>query len=225
LTRSPEKDDAQARVGTRQFISETRHPVFTASLYALLVMVHVAAGALLIGGGVSGAMLRTRMKQAPSGQSLGMWLDFARQSSQANPIFGVTVLATGVYLGSKGWWTDTWFAVAAALWAMDCALAVGVIKRSAQSLGAALGRAQGQLTPDVMQARDAIGWDLAITALRANNAAMLYIMFQKPALLECLSVLLLAHAVSFGVYGMGRLRSAHRAPSTHAALGSPVARA
>ncbi len=90
LTRSPEKDDAQARVGTRQFISETRHPVFTASLYALLVMVHVAAGALLIGGGVSGAMLRTRMKQAPSGQSLGMWLDFGRQSSQANPIFGVT---------------------------------------------------------------------------------------------------------------------------------------
>jgi hypothetical protein len=99
--------------------------VFTASWYSLLVMVHVAAGALLIGGGVSGAMLRARIKSARSGQALGMWLDFGRQTSQANPIFGVTVLATGVYLGSTGWWTDRWFAVAAALWTMDCALAIG----------------------------------------------------------------------------------------------------
>ena len=162
------------------------------------------------------------MKSAPSGQALGMWLEFGRQSSQANPGFGLTVLATGLYLGSTGWWTDTWFAVAATLWTIDVVLAVGVIKRSAGALGAALGRAHGQLTAEVAAARDAIGWDLAIAALRANNAAMLYVMFQKPALPECVSVLLLAQAVSFAFYGLGRRRSTHPAPSASGALGSPT---
>jgi len=188
--------------------------VFTASLYSLVIIVHVACGALLIGSGLSGSLIRARMKAAQSGRELGLWLDFGRQISAGNPVFGLTLLATGIYMGSTGWWSDAWFAVATTLWLVDLTMAVGVIKQSGKTLGMALGKARGVLTAGVVRVRDARAWDVAAAVLRGNNLAMLYLMFVKPGLVEAIAVVVLAQALSFGAYAIeSRRQSAAPVPA------------
>jgi len=154
------------------------------------------------------------MKAAQSGRELGLWLDFGRQISAGNPVFGVTLLATGIYMGSTGWWSDAWFAVAATLWLVDLTMAVGVIKQSGKTLGMALGKARGVLTAGVVRVRDARAWDVAAAVLRGNNLAMLYLMFVKPGVVEAIAVVVLAQALSFGAYAIeSRRQSAAPVPA------------
>jgi hypothetical protein len=158
------------------------------------------------------------MKGAQSGQELGMWLGFGRQASAGNPAFGLTLLATGIYMGSTGWWSDAWFAVAATLWVVDLVMAVGVIKQSGKALGIALGKARGVLAPEVIELRDARAWDVAAAVLRGNNLTMLYLMFVKPGLVEASAVLAVAQAMSFAVYAIESRRHSTPAVAASAAF-------
>jgi hypothetical protein len=195
--------------------------MFHVTIYSLIIIVHVGAAAFLIGGGLSASVLRSLMTQARTGQELGLWLDFGRRAGRLNPAIAMVVLATGIYMGSSGWWNEGWFAFAGVLWMSDALLAVRGIQRSAVALGGALGRARGELTSEVIALRDAQTWDRCAAALRANNVTILYVMFEKPAVIECLVVAALAQAVSFGVYAAGRRRERTALPDA-ASIGTAV---
>jgi hypothetical protein len=97
-------------------------------------------------------------------------------------------------------------------------MAVGVIKRNGQTLGMALGKARGVLTPDVVRLRDARAWDVAAAVLRGSNLAMLYLMFVKPGLVEAVVIVAVAQALSFGVYAIESRRQSASPAHGHAVV-------
>ena len=191
--------------------------MFTMSPYSAVVLVHVTAATLLIGSATVAMYTRRAIVSATSLPVLRAWVEFGRRSSRANPALAFAVLASGVYLGSYGWWGQPWFYVAAAAWVLNTALAARVIRPMAGALGAAVGRATGDaIPPDIDAIRRSLVWPAAGAMMRASDLAMLYVMFTKPSLVESSAVILLA-AVSLVVIEIGRERHLQRVRTVPAA--------
>ncbi len=175
--------------------------MFDLSLYAIVLLAHITAGFYLVGGAFFAPRIRQAIVAAPSVDALRTWLGFARAATAANPPVALVLLATGVYLGSAGWWSTGWFYVALAAWIVNCALAIGVIGRTAAALGQAAAAApHGPVGANLDTLRRSRAWDLAEQVMRANDLGMLYVMYMKPTVLEAVLVIAVILAAGLALH-------------------------
>jgi hypothetical protein len=165
----------------------------SSSIYSSVVFVHALAAIVLMGSSLSFIFTRRAIRSAGTVQELRGWLAFARSSAAANPVAALALLATGVYLGSQGWWTQPWFFVALALFFLDVLYAV----RRAHAAGAELRQAAGEAPAGaVPEALDRLRWSTGLDTphdvLLASDLAVLFIMFVKPGLAGCAAALAVA---------------------------------
>ena len=97
------------------------------------------------------------------------------------------MLATGIWLGSQGWWSAGWFYVSVAAWVMNLLLAVLVVHRAEGKLAKAA-REEAPMTA-IDAIRHAPSWDLAIAAMLAADLALLWIMIVKPSTAASIGVM------------------------------------
>jgi uncharacterized membrane protein len=179
------------------FTCQIEFAMLEVSAYSLILFVHVLAGVALIGSGLFAPLAWRRMREAPSIAELRLWLEFSQRASKWNPAAAIVLLASGIYLGTLGWWSQAWFFVALAAWVINAALAGAVVGRAAGALGAAAARAGDGAVPAAVDAmRRARTWPLAHGALLANDLAILYVMFNKPELGGSVAVLVAANVIA-----------------------------
>jgi hypothetical protein len=187
--------------------------MFSLTLYTIVLIVHVAAAGVLLGSAVVAPLIRRYILSAPSLGVLRLWVEFGRTASRTHPPAALVLLATGVYLGSAGWWAQPWFFVAIAVWIVNSALAAMFVDGSTSQLSAAIGPREGSIDRTVDAIRRSRRWDMAFDVIRANDLAMLYVMFQKPGLAESVLVIAAAIAISCAA-GVRRTRRFLQAPPT-----------
>lgn len=194
--------------------------MFQFSPYAFMVFVHVASAVALVGQSLGAPLIHARVRGARTLAELRLWLDFARQSARWNPPAALVLLGSGLYLGSAGWWRQPWFQVAVAAWLLNTLLAARLVKPAAAALGAAAARAGDGPVPDDMDAlRRRKAWAAARVML-ANDLAILYVMIDKPSLIQTLVIVALAN-VAVGWASLGLERAPLPAPAINAAIPSP----
>ncbi|MCC7034933.1 MAG: hypothetical protein IT179_19075 [Acidobacteria bacterium] len=160
------------------------------SAYSLAILLHLVAAMVLVGASVSSVYVRRAILEATSIGALRAWLGFAHRSSTANPVAALALLGTGIYLGSRGWWTHAWFYVALASWLANSVLAARVLKPAGAAMGAAMAGVPDAAPVDgrVDALRRSPGWRVAGALMLASDMAMLYVMVLKPSLIESLAV-------------------------------------
>jgi uncharacterized membrane protein len=169
--------------------------MFEVSFYALVLFIHVASAIVLIGSSLFAPLARRLMQSASSRAELLTALDLGRRAGRFNPPSAMVLLASGLYLGSLGWWTQGWFIVAVLAWIANAMLASLVIHRAAGALAGEASKGGEALTGRVEALRYSRAWTIAARVMFANDVAMLYLMMMKPALLETLLLLGAANAV------------------------------
>ena len=190
------------------------------SAYSIAILLHLAAATFLVGGSVFSLHVRRAILEASSVGALRAWLGFARRSSAANPIAALVLLGTGLYLGSRGWWAHPWFHVALAAWLVNAMLAGRVLKPASMAMGAAMAGAPADAPVDgqVDMLRRSPGWRVAGALMLASDMAMLFLMVQKPSLVESLAVVL--GAVTIGG-GFALVRARRSSPAGMPVSGRP----
>jgi hypothetical protein len=192
--------------------------MFDVSLDTAILLAHVLAGVLLVGSSIFSTFIRRAIVTAPSVESLLLWLDFGRRATAANPLIALVLLASGLYLGSTGWWSQGWFYVAAGSWVVNAALAGLVLKPSAMALAQAAARVgHGPIRPDLDARRRSRAWELAAQTMRATDLGMLYVMYMKPSVLESLLVIGAVFAANLGWQALRERQHQHAAPPAMAA--------
>ncbi len=192
--------------------------MFDVSLGTAVLLAHVVAGVLLIGSSIFSSSIHRAIVTAPSVESLLVWLDFGRRATAANPFIALVLLASGIYLGSAGWWSEGWFYVAAGSWLVNSLLAGLVLKRSAVALAKAAARiGRGPVGPDLEALRRSRAWELAEHTMRASDIGMLYIMYMKPSVLESLLVIGALFAAGLGWQALRERAHARAVPPAMAA--------
>lgn len=184
------------------------------SSYEIVVFVHVAVAFVLVGGSLSAPLLRGAIRGAASAAEVRQWAAFARRATRLNPPAALAVLATGIWLGSAGWWSAGWFYVSIAVWLATSLLAVLVVHRTEEILEKA---AEAGTAPEALDPiRFAAKWDVATASMLANDFAIIWIMMQKPSTAVALGVLGAANAILIGIALARRgsaTRFASKAPS------------
>lgn len=173
--------------------------MFSVSLYTVALVLHVAGGSVLIGLVVIGPLVRRSIRAAETLATLRQWLDFMGRAEKMALPSALVLLLTGVYLGSFGWWTQPWFYVASVAWAANSALATLVMRPSAERLHENIANRDGAVDAPADALRRSRPWDLALQLARANDVSMLYVMFAKPGLVECLIVIGGAALISIAI--------------------------
>lgn len=165
-------------------------------LYATLVFVHVLAAVVLVGSSFLFPFTRAALRGAGTVEELRGWLRFAGRLAAVDPICALGVLATGVYLGSQGWWTYPWFWVAVGLFLINGGLAARALHGAAGELEAGANAAGRGPVPERI---DALRWsarfDVPGDVLLANDVSLLFIMITKPGLPGSLATVALANGV------------------------------
>lgn len=168
------------------------------NVYSSVVFLHVASATVLIGSSLSSQFVRDALRRARSVPEVAGWLDFERRSTRANPIAAMTLLATGLYLGSAGWWTSGWFVVSVVLFVFSAAWAVRVVVTELGLIGRAAAEAGEGLVPAAL---DELRWserlDLAADALLGADAAALFLMVAKPGAAGAVGVAALGLSAAF----------------------------
>lgn len=185
------------------------------NLYSSLAFIHVLAATVLVGSSLFGPMTRRGLRRAASVGEARNWLTFEQRMTMANPIAALIVLATGLYLGSMGWWGFAWFITAVVLWVADTVVAVAVMKKTYGALEKSL---VGDVTDPVPGPADRLRRSMALDIgggfLLASDVAVLFLMLRKPGLELALG----AVAAAFLVLGivtvkLGRSRRVASAPA------------
>ncbi|HSG66802.1 MAG TPA: DUF2269 family protein [Gammaproteobacteria bacterium] len=170
-----------------------------ASLRDLVLFVHIAAAAVLVGTSVITPMIGRRIASAPTRGELVSWLEAFGLVTRANPLFALVLLASGVWLGSAGWWSQGWFAVSVAAWILSAGLAGGLVKPAATRVAAA---AAANIDAPIDAELDALRhdrrWHAAERSLLASDVAILWIMIAKPDLVPSIAILAVAIAMLAG---------------------------
>lgn len=188
------------------------------TLPTLILFAHVLAGVLLIGSSLFAPVLRFEMRRAQGIAALRSVLLFTRRATEVNPFAALTVLATGLYLGSFGWWHSPWFWVALVLFVGNAVIAVVVPKRFGVRLGRLLeGAPDGVIPAEAERLRWSLAWDLAGNTMLANDVTLLWLMISKPDLAASVAVtvalqvlILTVHRIAFrraGTVASGHVRS------------------
>lgn len=177
------------------------------SLYSVVIFIHVLAAAVLIGSGVASPLLRGAVRNASTKSALLGWLGYARQAGSINPMAAMVLLASGIYLGTQGWWKAGWFMVGVAVWVANLLLASQMIQKLAQRIGQTAASLPGEaLSREVDELRWTARWDVAAEIMLANDLATLFIMTNKTGLLESIAIVLLANA-ALVAFALQRRRS------------------
>lgn len=193
------------------------------SPYSTVLFVHVLSAVLLAGGTLSHPHTRAAIRDARSSQELADWLAFERRSSKWKPVLALVLLASGIYLGSAGWWTQSWFYVSVATWVANAVLAGVVLGRAEQALAGAIAQApEGPVPPVADRLRRSTVWAAASGAMIANDVVLLYVMFNKPGLYGAIGLLAAANAVALA---LTLVRARQRSAGLAGAAGSARASA
>lgn len=183
------------------------------SAYSLILFAHVVAGVGLLATGLFAPLTLHLIRAAHTLAELRAWVAFEQRSTRWNPAAAFVLLATGVYLGSYGWWTQPWFFVAVGAWVVNAALAAAIVKRTAGALAdQAQGPGEAPVPTGLNVTRWSRGWTAASASLLATDLAILYLMFAKPGLMVSLLLAVLANVVGVGT-ALARHRAAARAAS------------
>jgi uncharacterized membrane protein len=188
-------------------------------LYTLVVFVHVAAAAVLVGGSLLAAPgVRAAVRRARSPHEVRDFLAVARPLNVIDPVAALVVLATGVYLTSVGhWWNLGWVQVATALWVVNSVTAKAVVEPAVKRLAAAAAdAAEGRIDAGLDALRWSRAWSLGPDLLAANDAAVLYLMTVKPGLTGSVVAVLVTNAL---VMAIGYTR--RRSPAAAGPSGAP----
>lgn len=185
--------------------------MFTMSMYSWILLLHVTTAILLIGNAIVGWHVRAAIGAASSPAAVGTLLDVFRRAAHASPLLAIIVLTTGVYLGSYGWWSQPWFAVAIGLWILQATLSAKGIRAHVSALSAAVHTGNATITPEAEAIRRSSSW-LAISAvMRGNDFSLAYLMFNKPSLRESLALVLFTAILALlAEMGLERLRRVRR---------------
>jgi hypothetical protein len=184
------------------------------TLYALVLFAHVLAAAVLVGSSLSAPALHGAIRRAATVAELRPWTRFARDAARLNPASAVVLLATGIYLAS-GRWTEGWIQVGLALFVVNSALAVRVVKGTLARLGLAAASGEGAVTESLDALRRSVALEVATHLLIANDVAALYLMVAQPGLAASLAVTVVAAAAAIA------LAWRHR-PSARGASAAPA---
>ncbi|MCC6897852.1 MAG: hypothetical protein IT377_02695 [Polyangiaceae bacterium] len=183
------------------------------TLYTAVVFVHVASATFLVGGATSSPFVRRAMRRAGTVRELSAWADFMRQSSRANPAVAIALLATGLYLGTAGWWNSAWFVIAVAFWVMNGAWGARVLATEGAKIGAAAALLpDGPVPPALDQLRRSERMDLASSVMIGADAAVMFSMIAKPEWPIALAVAGLGVGGAFALHAIRR-RTAELAPA------------
>lgn len=164
-------------------------------VYALVLFLHVFAAVALVGHSLSTPVIRNVVREADTLHDLRHWLAFSARVARLNPIAALILLASGIYLGSIGWWSQPWFFVSIGAWLVNSALAGAVLKPSATTTISAADKAgEGPVTAEVDELRRSRRWAVAEQVMLANDVVILFVMFNKPGLVACLVILAVANA-------------------------------
>jgi uncharacterized membrane protein len=188
--------------------------------YLLIVFVHVAAAALLIGGSVVAApAVRAAVRRAGSTQEMRALLAAGAPLAALNPVSSLLVLASGIYLATAGRvWALGWVQVATAFWLVNAVTAGAVVKPAIGRLAAELARAgDGPVEPRLEALRWSPRWSYGGNLLLANDTAMLFLMTVRPGLAGSLLAVAVANALVLALHLAGR-----RARAANAASGMPA---
>jgi hypothetical protein len=100
--------------------------------------------------------------------------------------------------------------VACALFAVNCALAVGVLQRTGERLAALASAAHGPIPAEIDALRRSARWCASADVLLANDLAALFLMSAQPGPLGAVAAVLVANAAMLTVR---RLLSRRKAPA------------
>jgi uncharacterized membrane protein len=149
--------------------------------YEFVLWLHVVAATLLVGSSVAARSARSSVLRASDLAALRGALDVVRRATRFNPLLAILLLATGVWLGSAGFWSAAWFWVALAGWFANLTLAVRVVGPGHQRLGALAGAAGDGPVPAAVDAlRRARATAFAMDAMLGLDLGLMLLMAVKP---------------------------------------------
>lgn len=171
------------------------------NLHDLIRFVHVLAAVVLLGSSLLLPFLRGAIRGAKDLDALRGLIELLRRASHANPAASMVLLASGLWLGSGGWWSAGWFQVALGLFLVSAVLALRFEKRGAIELGRAVATAgTGAVPAAIDDLRWSTAWALGASALLANDLAALFLMTNKPGLLGSLAAVAVAQGCVAAIY-------------------------
>jgi hypothetical protein len=150
--------------------------------YSLVLFVHVLAAFALVGHSLGSPLTRAVLREAESLAEVRRVVAFERRASKLNPVVALVLLASGIALGSAGWWVQEWFYVAIAGWLANGLLAGRVLKPSLGALMSAAASGEGPVPPHVDALRRSAKLAVVAQVMLANDLALLFIMMNKPSL-------------------------------------------
>ena len=164
--------------------------------YPIVLLVHVAAAVVLVGHATLVPVTRAALRKAGTLAVLKGILAYEHQASRWNPAVALVLLASGLYLGSAGWWTFGWFYVSVAGWMANMCLAVAVVKPGFKALTAAAAAAgEGDVPAHVDALRRLSRLAVGLQVMLANDLALLFTMMVKPSALGAVAALAIVNAV------------------------------
>ena len=229
---NPERDpssqvDRCGRAATRSFRPACA-PVHdrergTVSRYNIVVFVHVMSAVVLIGGGLLATpVVHGGIRRAGTVSELRRWLSVGRPLDWIDPLSSIALLATGIYLASRGeWWGESWVRLAVALWVVNATLAGVAVKPSMSRLARLADIAESeQITPQMDTLKDSRNLTVITDLLLANDLGVLFLMVTKPSgYLVPVLVLVIAQLALLGSREAVRPRLARRASHAGSAAG------
>ena len=187
------------------------------SAYSSLLFIHVISAIVLLGSTMYAPLARGLVRNARSATDLRTSLDLARRATKWNPAAAFALLGTGIYLGSIGWWAQEWFYVAITAWVANTVLAIAVINRAEERMARlARNAGDGPITAELDALRRSATWSLAHAVMLANDLAMVYVMYTKPALSGSLALVMSANVLALAAAFAQQLASGSRAPAPDA---------
>ena len=168
--------------------------------YSLVLFAHVVAAVALVGHSLASPVIRALLREADTLADLRRSVAFEQRISRFNPGVALVLLVSGIYLGSAGWWSQGWFYLSIGAWVVNALLAGLVVKAAGtELLSAAVAAGEGPVPPKVDALRRSPRLALAAQVMLANDIALLFVMMNKPTLLESLAVFAAANAVLVGL--------------------------
>jgi len=165
----------------------------------VILFVHVAAAAALVGTSIVTPVITRRIRSSPTRSSVLAWTESLSLMTRANPAFAVALLVTGISLGLDGWWRQGWFVVSVVSWIVTSVLAGAVVKPSLARISSAAST-NTDAPPDAVLdgLRNNRVWLSAENMVLAGDLAILWIMIAKPDLPVSAAILVVCSAVFAG---------------------------
>ena len=182
------------------------------SAYDGAVFVHVAAAITLVSSSVIiSPRLRTAIRHAASTQEIRSYVTVGRPLHLLEPVSGVAVLITGIYLTTvANFWALGWVQISVVCWLLNAVIAGVVVNPVLVRLAAMTATPiDGAIAPGLDATRRSGRWVAAGDALAANDAAMVYLMTMKPELAASVLVVVASNAVVSSLRSMRRSARRH----------------